>query len=362
MSEIVSYKCPSCNAPLRFDGKSQELVCDYCGKTYAVSEIETKKKETPKGEGWDTSSLKTEWGKDGEHIAIYNCPSCGAELLTEETTAAASCPYCGNPTVVSKNISGIFKPDYIIPFKLNIESAKSSLRNYYEGKKLLPPVFRDENKINEVKGIYVPFWLFNGEAEAEASYKCTRSRMYVSGDYEVTETDHYDVYRKGNMEFEKIPVDASKKMPDEYMDSVEPFNYSQLKEFSTAFLPGFLADKYDMSVEDCSKRADNRATNTTLYALGRSVNGYDTVSTERTRVEIKRGEVYYALFPIFILNTSWKGKKYLFAMNGQTGKFIGKLPISQKKYLMYFAMHFVMGASVVGAILYLFYDFIAGFF
>ena len=80
-------------------------------------------------------------------------------------------------------------------------------------------------------------------------YEATRSHSYTSGDYEITKTEHFDIYRAGSVTFEKVPVDASSKMPDDHMDSIEPYDYKGLKSFSTAYLPGFLADKYDVSVE-----------------------------------------------------------------------------------------------------------------
>lgn len=56
------------------------------------------------------------------------------------------------------------------------------------------------------------------------------------------------------MTFEKVPVDASSKMPDDHMDSIEPYDYKKLKPFSTAYLPGYLADKFDVTVEQSRER------------------------------------------------------------------------------------------------------------
>ena len=191
-------------------------------------------------------------------MRAYSCPSCGAELICDESTAATSCPYCGNPTVVPGQFSGQLKPDFIIPFKLSKEDAVKALKNHYKGKILLPKSFTQENHVQKIQGVYVPFWMFDGEAEGDACYEATRSHTYRSGDYEITKTEHYDVYRAGFLSFEKIPADASSKMPDDHMDSIEPYDYQELKPFSTAYLPGFLADKFDVTVEQCLQRADQR--------------------------------------------------------------------------------------------------------
>ena len=84
-------------------------------------------------------------------MRVYSCPSCGAQLICEETTAATSCPYCGNPTVIPEQFSGILKPDYILPFKLSKEDAVSALKQHYKGKLLLPKLFRDNNHIEELR-------------------------------------------------------------------------------------------------------------------------------------------------------------------------------------------------------------------
>ena len=185
--------------------------------------------------------------------------------------------------------------------------------------------------------MYVPFWMYDGEASGSAQFHATQVHTYTSGDYEITETSHYDVRRAGSIAFEKIPVDASSKMPDDYMDSIEPFDYADLKPFSTAYLPGFMADKYDVSVEDSRDRADKRCAGSLLSALEHTVSGYTTCNETSRDIHLKRGKVHYALLPVWILNTRWEGKDFLFAMNGQTGKLVGNLPVSTKRVIGLFA-------------------------
>ena len=185
--------------------------------------------------------------------------------------------------------------------------------------------------------MYVPFWMYDGKASGSIQFHATRVHTYRVGDYEITETSHYDVSRSGSLCFEKIPVDASSKMPDDYMDSIEPYDYSDLKPFSTAYLPGFLADKYDVSVEESRERADLRCAGSLVSALKDTVSGYTTCNEKNRDIYLKRGKVHYALLPIWILNTKWEGKDFLFVMNGQTGKLVGNLPVSTKRVIGLFA-------------------------
>ena len=357
-AQVTNYQCPACTGPLHFVGSSGKLECDYCGSKFDVAEIEAlyAEKEQKAAEaqkaaeekqeascasspdsGWDTSELQSDWGSDAADMKSYSCPSCGAELICDETTAATACPYCGNPSVVPGQFSGSLKPDYILPFKLSKDDAVKALKAHYKGKPFLPRTFTQENHVQEIKGVYVPFWMFDGEAEGSAQYEATRSRCYRSGEYEVTETDHFDVYREGSIAFSKVPVDASSKMPDDYMDSIEPFDYKDLKSFSTAYLPGFLADKYDVSAEESAQRADTRCEGTLVAALADTAEGYDICTPVSQDIHLRRGKVHYALLPVWLLSTKWDGKSYLFAMNGQTGKLVGDLPTSAGKFWGTFA-------------------------
>lgn len=354
-SQVTNYKCPACTGPLHFSGDSGKLECEYCGSCYDVEEIEAlfaekeaaaarvsdepeeKAAESDEESSWDFSDINSDWGEDGVKMKAYSCPSCGAELICDETTAATSCPYCGNPTVIPGQFSGMLKPDYVIPFKLGKADAITTLKKHYRGKIFLPKTFADGNHLEEIKGIYVPFWLFDGVVDGNIAYQGTRSHTHTEGDEEVTITDHYRMDRAGIVPFERIPADASSKMPDEHMDSIEPFDYSELKPFSTAYLPGFLADKYDVTVEECSDRADERAAKTVRDLFYRDASaGYETCISVSENISIQRGKVHYALMPVWLLNTKWNGQDFLFAMNGQTGKMVGDLPISKGKFWLTF--------------------------
>ena len=239
-------------------------------------------------------------------MVIYNCPSCGAELICDETTVATSCPYCDNHAVIPTRYSGEFKPDFVLPFAKTKEEAIAALKSHYKGRPFLPDTFTDGNHVKEVKGVYVPFWLFDGSASGSASFEATRSRTYLSGNYRVTETDHFDVYRSGSISFLGIPVDASTKMPDDYMDSIEPFDYRALVPFSPAYLPGYLADKPDVDVEACGERADARAEVTVLDNLRDTVVGYEMVLARGSSTGVVRERSHYAMLPVWMLSTRWE--------------------------------------------------------
>lgn len=341
-SEVTNYQCPSCTGPLRFDGATGKLLCDYCDSAFQVEYIEDyyahhdqqaqQAHAQAQAQGpsqWDMSGLGGAWDED---VRVYSCPSCGAELICEATTAATSCPYCGNPAIVPGQLGGALKPDLVIPFKLDKDAAVAALKKHYRKKPLLPRAFSNNNHLQELKGVYVPFWLFDGVADAEGVYNATRVSTSRHGNTEVTTTKHYQVRRRGSFPFEKVPVDGSSKMPDDYMDSIEPFDYGELKPFSTAYLPGFLADKYDVSAQESAQRADRRCENSAVIALRSTVLGYHSCIPISQSVTLRRGKVRYALLPVWLLTTRWREETFLFAVNGQTGKLAGDLPVSRGRF------------------------------
>ena len=226
-SQVTNFQCPTCTGPLHYVGKSGRLECEYCGNSFSVQKIEALYGEKieeaqlaaqaagneAQDNEWNCTAGE-DWGSEAANLKTYSCPSCGAELVCDQTTAATSCPYCGNPSIVPGQFHGMLKPDYILPLRLDKQAAVTALKNYYKGKHLLPKAFADSNHIEEIKGVYVPFWLFNGEAEADLRFTATRSRSYRHGDQLITEVDHFLLRRAGTVQFSRIPVDASSKMPD----------------------------------------------------------------------------------------------------------------------------------------------------
>ena len=337
MSDIIEYKCPSCGGAMVFDSKSQHMKCPYCDTEMTVEEFQrTQKvedtqtaKKTDSEENWYSMSTG-QWQNDEINgMRVYSCQSCGSEIVADETTGATTCPFCNNKITMKGQFSGDLKPDYIIPFKLDKKAAKEGLMKHISGKRLLPKVFKDQNHIDEIKGVYVPFWLFDTGVDAQIRYHATRVRAWSDSDYDYTETRHYMVHRAGSVAFEHVPVDGSTKMADDLMESIEPFRFSEAVDFQTAYLAGYLADKYDVGAEQSVERANERVKRSTEEVFASTVKGYATVVPENSSIQLRGGQAKYALYPVWLLNTTWNGNKYTFAMNGQTGKFVGDLPVDK---------------------------------
>lgn len=353
MAVLQEYKCPCCGGAIGFDSTLQKLKCPYCDTEFdpaALASYDAQLSQVQPDEmSWEMPSGTPDQETAG--MNVYVCNSCGGEIVTDETTAATKCPYCDNPVVMTGKLAGDLKPDYIIPFKLNKEMAKQALEKHMSGKRFLPKVFKDQNHIDEIKGIYVPFWLFDADVNAEICYKATRVRVWSDKKYDYTQTSFYSVLRGGSVGFEHIPIDGSEKMADDLMESLEPFNFADAVDFKTAYLAGYLADRYDVTAEKSVQRANQRVKNSTEQMFATTVQGYNSVTPDSSSVRFNNGKAKYALYPVWILNTTWNNKKYTFAMNGETGKFVGDLPMDKGAYYRWLlGLTAGIGAGIFGVL------------
>ena len=359
MSALQEFKCPNCDGALEFDSGSQKMKCPYCDSEFemeALCAYDAQLEAQPREDNmqWDTAAGGQWQEGEAEGLRLYICNTCGGEVVGDATTAATECPFCGNPVVMMGQFAGNLKPDCVIPFKLDKRAAIEALTKHYRGKVLLPKVFKDQNHIDEIKGVYVPFWLFDADADADIHYNATRIRRWKDSEYEYTETSYYSVLRAGQIGFERVPVDGSSKMDDTLMESIEPFNFADAVDFQTAYLAGYLADKYDVTAEQSVDRANDRIRSSTEQNFAATIHGFSSVVPVSTNIRLANGVARYALYPVWLLNTSWNGKKYVFAMNGQTGKLVGDLPMDKNRFWTWFAGLFAAGGALTFALLWLF--------
>lgn len=354
-NRALDNKCPACGAPILYKPNLKKWKCDYCKSEFTLEEM--KKYNNASNEKNNIKEeVKTEKqkGKDNTNYYEYNCKDCGAKIIADENTAATFCVYCGNTAILKEKLSGKFAPDMIIPFKNEKEKAIEAFKSLNKGRPLMPNFFNDEKNIEKIKGVYIPFWLYDVKVNGELDATSTTSTTWTVGDTVYTKTDTYRLEREGEMSFNKIPVDGSTRFDNDIMNTIEPFNYSELEEYNHAYLSGFLAEKYDVdeetSFKDAEERSLNSARDTIKDDMGMGIKTIVNDTLASTKILTK-----YVLLPVWMINVKYKDKFYTFAMNGQTGEFVGNIPVDKKKAFIYGILTFVITFMLVVLISYIFY-------
>ncbi|MCM1054458.1 MAG: hypothetical protein NC394_02950 [Bacteroides sp.] len=350
--QSVAYKCPSCNAPLSFKTETQSFVCDYCGGSYSRLEIEAmtakaEKTEPASHEHIIDEGMQRTFSKDS---SLYMCPTCGAQVITDsELSASAICHYCHSPIVLSGRLSGEFCPDMIIPFKRTRENALEGFDEWTKKHKFfLAKGFTDKKSLEKIQGLYVPFWLADCVVEGNMTADCYKTISAVRrGDYIVKTESKHLVTRQGKLNIDGVPADGSSKADDLLMESIEPFNYAELVKFDMPYLSGHYAEKYDVSKEQIYGRIQARAKEATREEFKSTVKGYTRTVVLNESYNIRGIRWKYVMLPMWFLSYHYKDKMYYYAMNGQTGKFGGTLPINKLKLILFsFGIPFLIALAL----------------
>lgn len=348
---VVSYKCPHCGGELIFSPTTQKYKCEYCLSDFSQEELEALKPE----EGSEEKSVNFEEDtqeentteKETQEAVIYHCPSCGAEIVTDETTAATFCYYCHNPVVLSGRVSGEFLPDKIIPFAIDKKQATEKFLDYVHSKKFVPKAFFNKQQIEKISGVYFPYWMVDMDMEGSMQAEGRNVRVWRSGDTEYTETKVYRVEREGNVHLEDITKNALKKSNAKLAEGVLPYDVSKVQKFHMGFLSGFLAEKRDIERTELNKQVQQEANEYGEKILRGTVKGYSSISVKSCHLNQTQENWDYTMLPVWTVTYKGKnGKMYYYSMNGQDGKVYGELPIDYKKV-------WILGGIVFGVVLIL---------
>lgn len=351
--KVLDNKCPTCGAPLFYNPEVKKWKCNYCENEYSLEDLEkynnaSSLEANTDNVNEDLSNIDKEKEKDNyelkqsENYVLYNCPDCGAEIITDDQTVATFCVYCGNTAIMKNKLVGKFAPDLIIPFKEKKELATEKFVGLRKGRIFMPNGFNSKDNIEKIRGIYIPFFLYDMNISGTINYSGEKITSWTTGNTSYTKTDFYNITRGGEMAFVKVPRDSSTRFQDDIMDSIAPFNYEELEAYNHAYLSGFLAEKYDddevKMEEDVKKRAINTAKSEILN-YGKTYSGVAIIKSDLVCNNLVRK---YALLPVWMVNVKYNDKMYTFAMNGQTGKFIGDVPIDKKKLVIFCILTYII--------------------
>lgn len=345
---VLDNKCPNCGATLAFDPKIGKWSCKYCDGVFTLEELQKHN---------NASSVKNNTNENKDDVDIshvsYHCNNCGAEIIADEQTAATFCVYCGNTAILKSKLSNKFAPNRIIPFKTEKKQAIEAFKKLAKGKPLVPKDFVSEKNIEKIRGIYIPFWLYDIKVEGNLDCDAQKIDEWVVGDTHYTKTSIYKLYRAGSMEFYGVPVDGSTRFANDIMNTIEPFRYEDLTEYNHAYLSGFYAEKYDVNSDTAFEDAKKRSLESAKEIMMNDSLGYTSKIVTQNTLSPSITKTEYILLPVWMVNVKYKNEMYLFAMNGQTGEFVGNIPLDKTKAVVYGIIAFVISVLICILVSYL---------
>lgn len=370
----VNYTCPNCAGPLKFNPEKQMFSCEYCMSDFTEKHIqdlyaekekkenaaekqekkqqeEAKKNTAEKAENDNTAAQE----QPQEDAVVYNCPSCGAQVVTTASTAATMCFYCQNPVVLGGRLSGEFKPDRVIPFKLTKDKAVGKFMESCKKKWFLPKDFASEKQFEKLTGVYFPYWYVDSQRQANMTATGEKVRTWTSGNNSYTETKVYELHRSGDLIVKNVFERALKSEDRDMLQCVHPYDLKESHPFAMSYLSGFQAEKRDIEQKDIEPMLEERIGKYCQTLLKNTMDGYSAVQVKdyNDRTDLEKWN--YTLLPVWIATYKYKGKILPFAINGQTGKTYGELPVSTGKLIAFGAIiaAVLMALGLLGGLLFL---------
>lgn len=350
----LTHKCPNCGGPLLFDPKTQKFHCEYCLSSFTEAEVLAFEQKNEPSETVDASSNLTENQATPDEpktddVGLFVCPSCGAEIVTTATTASTFCVYCHNPVVLTERLSGEFLPEKVLPFQIEHKEAEADFLTWVNKKRYVPKEFFDKKQIQNLTGVYYPYWVVEGDLIGTMNAQATNLRVWIVGDIEYTETKRYQIYRAGTTNFKNLVKNAlQKNEPEKIISSVQPFDLTASIDFKNQYLSGFQTEKRDIEFDQMKENVEDELRQYSDALMQQTISGYQMIDSVDSNQQITDLSNHYVLLPIWLVTYRQKNsdKLFYYAMNGQTGKVAGVLPIDKAKLIREMLAIFIIIAIV----------------
>ena len=331
MNNTVIEKCPSCGENMFFNTSNQLWECNYCKRNDSYNEIQGIVPET---------SIK--------NFVTYKCCGCGVEIIGGNDAIYMKCSFCGCDDIKKEPLLNDAAPNYVLPFKINKDEAASCFSKLLSGKFLASRKFKKICDVNEIFGIYVPFWVYDLEVNGEVEFEASDLNFWKDNNFKYAKTSRYSIRKSGHLDFNKVLVDASVNLSSEVMDYLEPYDFSDIVLYDSSYLTGYFIDRYDIDAKSGVDMVSSELKNISIDMIQRTVE-HQNVAVVRDGLMVSSKYTNYVLLPVWMVNVNYKGKKHMFLLNGQTGKVFGNVVIGVFETIMCFLIIF----SVVFGILYL---------
>lgn len=354
MEFFSSYKCPCCGGKVTKTAETQPK-CSACGRTFspeASAALENEKAlrqeesepSVPVSEAWEGREF------DESEIQGCRCRDCGGMVYLKKGAEKPLCPRCGGETARTLSSDGVPCPDYVMPFLLDKAAAKAKYTHLISEKAFLPDTFLREEHPDGFRAIYVPCWLYEAEVSAKMYFRGHTSQTVSVFDGRAKDRlDYYSLYRKGKMNFYRVPVLAVGDLPEEIREVLEPVEAEGLEPFRLSHLQTVSVMKPTETAAKTVKKAKGKIRERVKDVFRGMTHPYYETESKAEQIRTDRFRARQILCPVWVLHTVSEEKQYLLAVNGRTGKYMGTFPTDEGKKKTYFRKRLLLVSGLAVA-------------
>jgi predicted RNA-binding Zn-ribbon protein involved in translation (DUF1610 family) len=357
-SQQRQFPCKQCGGNLIFEPGQASLVCPYC-QTENVIMLPA----APIQELDFYSALTDRSSADAtQEVLTIKCTSCGAESSLSANVTSDRCPFCGSAIVTKGEAHKQIKPRSLLPFHVPREHAMNAFRRWIHALWFAPSELMKYAEAGGLKGVYLPYWTYDSNTDSDytgqrgdnyttiESYTAFENGRSVRRTRTVTKIRwRYAAGRVFNR-FDDVLVLASQSLPQNYIEELEPWDLGNLVPYTEEFLAGFVAESYQVDLEQGFERAKQLMAPTIEATIRGDIGGdHQRISSVNTRYHDITFK--HILLPVWISAYRYRDKIFRFMVNARTGEVCGERPYSAWK--IFFA---VMGGLILVAMIIWFFN------
>jgi predicted RNA-binding Zn-ribbon protein involved in translation (DUF1610 family) len=346
--ETRTFKCRHCGGSITYSATVQQLTCPYCGQAQEIV-AETVGRTADEFEFTLETMERAQrgWGEERRELV---CESCGAVVAVAPDTLTSTCAFCGSNRVLARDAAGdVLRPTALIPFVVDRERCQALAAEWLGRGWMHPPELRDVRRLRELTGIYLPYWTFDADIQADwkAEVGTERTeRYYQDGEWKTRTVIDWH-WRSGRV---RLPINdlmlpGTAHVSQVILGKVEPFDLHGLVEYDASYLAGWQAKTYDVLLPDAWEVGKEQMREQAKSACYKDT-GSSHVRNMRMTADFADERWRYILLPVYLASYPFDDRTFQVMVNGQTGKMAGQKPVSWLKVWLVIAAILTPGACL----------------